>query len=745
MLLPMIAMLPFVSPGLFAAGAACVSIPIIIHLLNRRRFRQKPWAAMQFLIAAYRRNVRRLKLQRLLLLLLRCLAILLIAAGIAQFIPISRGLAALMGSGSRLTIVVWNNAYPMGYVPASGQSPFAESRRLLTNWSRHLPGGEWTAVIGASSSSGPLLEKPVPASPSVTSLIARQKVTQGSPAIAAALMKAAALARAWRKRVAQVRVWLVSDETASDFGCRSGNNPLAKPTGALHALRRAVKAIGAAGARLRVFDVGRPDAANMAVTELRFTRPAVLIGHDIHLRLKVLNSGAQAEPNVSVRFLIDGVSAGQQTIGTIRPWGAMTAHVLLPNPIELPGLHDLTVRIAADGLPIDDIRQRVFRARTALKVLLVDGRPGDPAQGVLASTAWLEAALAPADKGNRFAPRRIEIDELPGADLQHYAAVVLSDIAPPGAADIQRLERYVKRGGTLMIYPGGEADPSAWTHAGGGLLPAAYGTQIRTPATAPQTLDVTRSARSIVAPFIAAQRQGIHTGIFHVAIHQYLQLIPTAHAQVLLKMRGGEPLLAAEDFGRGRVAMWGTSCDTQWTDLPAQPAFLPLIYRVFDQVLVARGARHNLLVGRRLVLAVHHQTKMELRGPGGTTIELTEMLAGAGKSRHLQLAGAPIDAAGVYRTTAGVPVAAVNVDAAAGSNIAHIAARAAAECFSIPASRIVTEPEELRSSHGSATGPAGNIGWLMLMLGLFILASEALAARAFSRYRLSTQTTGVQA
>ena len=126
-------------------------------------------------------------------------------------------------------------------------------------------------------------------------------------------------------------------------------------------------------------------------------------------------------------------------------------------------------------------------------------------------------------------------------------------------------------------------------------------------------------------------------------------------------------------------------------------------------------------------------------------MELTEMLAGAGKSRHLQLSGAPMDTAGVYRTTAGVPMAAVNVDAAAGSNIAHIAARAAAECFSIPASRIVTEPEELHSSHRSSTGPAGNIGWLMLMLGLLILASEALAARAFSRYRLSTQTAGVQA
>ena len=82
-----LALLPFISPWLFAAGAAATSIPVVIHLLNRRRFRVKNWAAMEFLMAAMRRNVRRLKMQRWLLLLLRALALLLLAAAIAQFTP----------------------------------------------------------------------------------------------------------------------------------------------------------------------------------------------------------------------------------------------------------------------------------------------------------------------------------------------------------------------------------------------------------------------------------------------------------------------------------------------------------------------------------------------------------------------------------------------------------------------------------------------------------------------------------
>jgi tetratricopeptide (TPR) repeat protein len=50
---------------LVAAGAAAV--PIIIHLLNRKRFRVVPWAAMRFLLAAQKRNIRRMRIEQLLL------------------------------------------------------------------------------------------------------------------------------------------------------------------------------------------------------------------------------------------------------------------------------------------------------------------------------------------------------------------------------------------------------------------------------------------------------------------------------------------------------------------------------------------------------------------------------------------------------------------------------------------------------------------------------------------------------
>src|SRR5262245_43634732 len=65
-----------------AAGAA--SIPIIIHLLNRKRFRVVDWAAMKFLLAAQKQNTRRMRLEQFLLLAVRTLLVLLVIGAMAS-------------------------------------------------------------------------------------------------------------------------------------------------------------------------------------------------------------------------------------------------------------------------------------------------------------------------------------------------------------------------------------------------------------------------------------------------------------------------------------------------------------------------------------------------------------------------------------------------------------------------------------------------------------------------------------
>jgi ABC-type anion transport system duplicated permease subunit len=54
-----------------AVGAAAVAIPVIIHLINRKRFKIVEWAAMKFLLAAQKQTRKRMRIEQLLLLLTR--------------------------------------------------------------------------------------------------------------------------------------------------------------------------------------------------------------------------------------------------------------------------------------------------------------------------------------------------------------------------------------------------------------------------------------------------------------------------------------------------------------------------------------------------------------------------------------------------------------------------------------------------------------------------------------------------
>ncbi|MBC8113367.1 MAG: BatA domain-containing protein, partial [Candidatus Saccharimonas sp.] len=76
----------FFNPAFVAGGAMLLASPIIIHLINRMRFRRVRFAAMEFLLASQQRNRRRLLLEQLLLLLLRLLIVAAIVLLISRLI-----------------------------------------------------------------------------------------------------------------------------------------------------------------------------------------------------------------------------------------------------------------------------------------------------------------------------------------------------------------------------------------------------------------------------------------------------------------------------------------------------------------------------------------------------------------------------------------------------------------------------------------------------------------------------------
>src|SRR4029450_10706564 len=112
---PLLAFWQFGSAWMLGWAAAAL-LPILIHLGSRRKFREESWAAMEFLLAAMRKNARRIQIEQLLLLAVRTAILMLLALALAepQLSLLSAWTGITSGGHSHVVLVI-DGSYSMDY------------------------------------------------------------------------------------------------------------------------------------------------------------------------------------------------------------------------------------------------------------------------------------------------------------------------------------------------------------------------------------------------------------------------------------------------------------------------------------------------------------------------------------------------------------------------------------------------------------------------------------------------------
>ncbi|MEK7821900.1 MAG: BatA domain-containing protein, partial [Planctomycetota bacterium] len=100
---------------LFLLGILGVALPVLIHLMGRRRAPLYHFAAIDFILRSQKRIEARLKLQHLLLFLLRAGVILLLALALAKPLLQERGLALVPVGASSSNVFIIDNSFSMNY------------------------------------------------------------------------------------------------------------------------------------------------------------------------------------------------------------------------------------------------------------------------------------------------------------------------------------------------------------------------------------------------------------------------------------------------------------------------------------------------------------------------------------------------------------------------------------------------------------------------------------------------------
>jgi len=639
-------------------GLAAVAIPILIHLLNRRRARLIDWGAMGFLLASLAARSRRILIEEIILLALRCLVMALAALAVARpflpsrpsalwvlFVPavvlaalafslaaamwgerrLRRGLLAVgaallavpllaglfervyqqsrwsFGGGQKDVAVVIDASASMS-LRWEGRTNFQraveEARAVLGACQR----SDGVAVILAGPSPQAVVSRPTTDRREVEIALAAAAPAGGTMRVGPALRLASHVlmdgANPARKIV------LITDGQDAGWDVRAESQ-----------WRQLGSALAAHPARpqiiLRSLELPKT-IRNLALTDMTFDRAIVGTDRPLEVQVRAENSGTEPLAAQTVRLLVDGEQAAAADIDRILPNSSETLRFRVR--LERPGRHVVTAATAGgDDLPADDSIDRVVDALPALPVLIVDGAPSRRA--LEGAGEYLSLALAPpepaaarhrdanAAPGCLVHPRLVAAGDLAAVkDLGAYAAVILADVPMLPDAAAARLARFVTVGGGLLVAPGKHASPTfynAWAdQAGQHILPARL-VKLDLCGDQPRRLATDGLRHPAVEKLADARASDVRSAALAAYWHVKADV---PDAAVIASLAGGEPFLLERTFGRGRVVLAATALHPSCTNLPSLKCFVPLVHEMTYWLAASGAATANIPAGADAVI-----------------------------------------------------------------------------------------------------------------------------------------------
>lgn len=609
--------------GLLAAGLAAVAIPIIIHLLFRRRRRPIAWGAMRFLLEAYQRMRRRLRLEQWLLLASRCLLVALVAAALAR--PILGSTAMRSARTSSTVYLLVDTSLPSAATGPSDLTALerhqATARQLLAQLDP--ASGDRAGLIALGAPAEALVVPPSADLAAVADLIDRLAPTHGVMDLAGGLT----LVDAALRHHVQAHPGRVYAVVLSDFLAGSADLESSLPNLAEHANLTVLAA-----------EPARVGIDNVAVTSVEPLRPVLLA--DPHRA----GPSLQSDP-VRVRLRRSGPGVGEAALTAMRLRMVDRGAELASAESSLrwaPGQEDATVTLTfaggqelpvtgadqrepvrmlvaetpADALEADNTFRRPVQVRSSLVVGVVAPRQFGlrPEVDRLSPAQWVELALRPApdDRASPIEVRSVEPATIDPAVLAALDAVVVTRPDLVATAAWSRLAQFARNGGLVMVAPPPQPAAQLWVDE----LLAAFGLdwQVeREPVIAepPLSLSTDVPVLPVGADLLALIRGEQEQLVGPVNIWRYLAL-EAPDATVLLELANGRPLLVASslDAGERDATGAGDSADTdtpaarggllvfctvafsfEWTDVQARPLMVPLLHELVRQgVGAARGS-----------------------------------------------------------------------------------------------------------------------------------------------------------
>jgi hypothetical protein len=568
----------FLNP-LLLIGALGIALPILAHLLNRHQVRHTDWAAMQFLNRSVRVRSRQIKLRDLLLLLLRCMALLLLVFALAR--PAWTKGSWFPGERRAGVVIAIDSSFSMGHGGEDGTRFDEAMKRVEIIRSKMAPGDPVTVVL-LGGDQRVVLRNMAYDEKRFGEAIANLSPGPGTMDLVNEPKRLAELVA--DMEAPQKEVYLITDAQAADW-----KQPSAR-------LREALAELNT---QAGVFVVPvRSGDDNLAVTDLELVAGVLRKGTTARYRATVKNCGSKPASAVAVQCRVDGVEIDRKIIPLVAPGDSETVSLFVP--FHNAGATKITAEITGDPLAADDVRRTVAVVRERVSVLCVDGSSGDAGRLVVAA---LEAR-ADGGQGEDSKVRAVPWLSFPSEDLSQVDVIVLTDVPEITQEQAKQLEMFVRRGNGLVWFGGDQVKTGPWNERAANsetpLLPARLRGTLTTSDSlgAGKPLDANLSDHPVCLPLESLPEDLLGETRFM----RLLEVEPMPNSFPVLRLAGsGAPVLLEKPLGRGQVFQFTTTADTTGNNMALTPVF-PLVMQQIVTYLSSREFERPRTVGDSLTL-----------------------------------------------------------------------------------------------------------------------------------------------
>mgnify|MGYP002628964000 CR=1 FL=1 len=534
----------FLTPIFLIAAAVGAGVPILLHLMQSKRKVTMPFPTLRFLKVAEKRSSSKVRLENLLLWLLRTLIMLLLGMSFAM--PMLRkSTFSWVGNAPRDVAIIIDGSSSMTY-RKSGTPVWDSAIETATAIVDGLNEKDRVCLFVARAQPETLISEPVSDKADVSARL--KGITPGptDSRIAPAIEEAAnTLKKSSGNR--EMEIHIITDNQALPWEdmAPDGDSPLD----------------GLEKTTVFVSLLGVESPENFAPVDVAITPSRLQKGTESSALVSFSRTGPAGASTAILS--IDGKEVGRRSIkvseGTAEP-----ATFRIP-PLE-PGIHSARIDTPDDNLPADNSFHFILNVQKSLPSLVV-GTGGD--------TLFVQIALK-TGLGNPDAVQSIAPDALAGTGLHNYSCVILCNALPLSGQAINALDSYVTGGGMVVIFPGIKA--SAGDYKGLKFLPAFPKSVDAVPASqARRSLSWDKPMHPLVRPL----RDGSSSPTLSLRRQvSWERVDPTS--ETIVSLSASEPFLLERRYGKGRVLMFAVAPDRSTSDFPLSPFYLPMLVQCAD-------------------------------------------------------------------------------------------------------------------------------------------------------------------